>query len=238
MIFFKLNSKKYIIVHIPKTAGTSIKNAIFYNFESYINLTESKKNNVFEYVNNIDAHAPISFIKTRLKEQSIYFIIVVRNPWARMFSLFQHTMLRQEAHTIKYISNLKLDTRNEYSSSFEIKAIEEMNKIGSENLKETFKFWLFFIGRNKKLIPQNNPNFNIIPQNWWLYDENNSISSCKIFKYEALYELEEFLNLKLTKDNQNLFRSNKNYKYAYTKDTIEYVANLDKWVINKFGYKI
>ena len=25
--------------------------------------------------------------------------------------------------------------------------------------------------------------------------------------------------------------------YADTKDTIEYVANLDKWVINKFGYK-
>ena len=119
MIFFKLNSKKYIIVHIPKTAGTSIKNAIFHNFESYINLIESKKNNVFKYVNNIDAHAPISFIKTRLKEHSIYFIIVVRNPWARMFSLFQHTLMRKNENKPNLIiSNLKLDIRSKFSKKF------------------------------------------------------------------------------------------------------------------------
>tara|TARA_B100002003_G_C14107907_1_gene532877 strand:+ start:958 stop:1698 length:741 start_codon:yes stop_codon:yes gene_type:complete len=243
MIYFKKDLQNYIYIHIPKTAGYSIINAILNKIDNseYLKDTWFKsicKSTITKYLYPpFHGHIPVWYINPLLKIDNVKYISVVRNPWARMFSLFQHTMLRQEAHTIKYISNLKLDTRHEYSPSFEIKALEEMNKIGSENLKETFKFWLFFIGRNKQLIPQNNPNFNIIPQNWWLFNEDNSISSCKIFKYETLYELEEFLNLKLPIYNQNRFRSNENYKYAYTKDTIEYVANLDKWVITRFGYK-
>ena len=237
MIYFELNFKKYIIVHIPKTAGTSIKKAIFENFKSYINLTESKKNNVCKYTNGIDAHAPISFIKTRLIDHSIYFIVIVRNPWARMFSLFQHTLLRKNTnkHNL-FLSNLHLDVRSKYSKNFENIALNEINKIGIKNIKECFEFWLFFIGRNKDIIPLGNPNFNILPQEWWFLEDKLLTKNIIFFQYEKLLDLESYLGVSIKKENKSSFDSNSFYSKVYNSRTKDYVSNLDSWVIKKFNY--
>ena len=239
MIFFKLKSTNYIFVHIPKTAGTSIKNALSRNFQDYINLTESKNNNIFEYEDNIDEHAPVSFISPRLKEQPIYFILVVRNPWARMFSLFQHTMLRKDRNLPELLLNtLDIDTRSEYSKYFQKKSLREIKRIGIENARECFEFWLFFIGRNKKIVPLGNPNFNILPQSWWFLENDKLKENVHIFEYEKIAELENFVGVKFHTENISRFKSNSSYSQFYNENTAEYVYNLDRWVIDRFDYKI
>lgn len=237
MIYFELNYKKYIIVHIPKTAGTSIKKAIFDNFKSYTNLTKSKKETVYRYTNSVDSHAPISFIKTRLIDHSIYFIVIVRNPWARMFSLFQHTLMRSVTNKSNLLlSNLNLDTRSRYSTNFEESALNEINKIGIKNIKECFEFWLFFIGRNKDILPLGNPNFNVLPQEWWFLENKLLSKNIIFFQYEKLFELENYLEVSIKKENKSSFDSNSFYNKIYNNKTKDYVFNLDSWVIKKFNY--
>ena len=241
MIYFKKNKTNFIYVHIPKCAGTSISESLINNFPGSEHLKKNKfkkicKKEISDFVyDQFFDHLPAWYIDPLLKTK-VKYILVVRNPWARMFSLFQQHMLGRKKGDDKYIIDLSLDTRSQYSIYFEKKSLNEVNKIGSEKLKEVFEFWLYFIGRNKKLMPQNNSNFNILPQSWWLFNNENSILPHKIFKYENLKSFEKFLNLQFTTKMKNRFDSNKNYKFAYTKNTMEYVANLDKWVIDKFNY--
>ena len=232
MIYFKKNLQNFIFIHIPKVAGTSIKEALFKNFESCVDLTISKNNSIFNFEDNVDHHAPIFYIKSRLNITNYKFIVVVRNPWARMFSLFQHTMLKIKDR--KFFNNLELDTRSIYNPSFKMKSSEEMHRIN--DLNQCFEFWLNFIGRNKKLIPNGNPNFNILPQSWFFLENNLLEKNILFFNYENLSELENFLELKFYKTNNNLFKSNDDYKKIYNNYTIKYITELEKFTIKKFNY--
>ena len=163
---------------------------------------------------------------------------MVRNPWARMFSLFQHTMLRVDQNRPnQLVNNLELDIRSRYSMLFKTKSANEMQRIGVDNMRECFEFWLFFIGRNKQLLPAGNPNFNILPQSWWFLEKNVLKRNIRLFQYEKITELENFMGINCQKTNVSRYQSNSNYIPFYNDNTAEYVYNLDKWVIDKFNYK-
>ena len=228
-----------MFIHIPKNAGTSIRRVLNDNFSSYVDLTKPNENSILDYNEKIGDHAPIFYIKPRLKNHELNFFAIVRNPWARMFSVFQHTMMRRksDSESSSKLNNFNLDTRSKYTKSFETSCLQHLNKVGSENIKEVFEFWLFFIGRNKEMIPNGNPNWNILPQDWWFLEDELLSSKVHLYQFEERHSLEEFLGFELKHRNASRLSSNSIYQKFYNKKTMEYVYNLDRWVIERFNYK-
>ena len=238
MKLFEHENNMYMFIHIPKSAGTSIRRVLKDNFTSYVDLTQPHKNNTLEYDKKIGDHAPIFYIKPKLKNHELNFIAVVRNPWARMFSVFQHTMMRRklEGESSSLLNNFNLDTRSKYTKSFETSCLEHIRKVGSDNIQEIFEFWLFFIGRDKEMIPNGNPNWNILPQDWWFLENDILSSKVHLYQFEEKSRLEEFLGIDLKHRNASRLSSNSFYKKFYNRRTEEYVYNLDRWVVEKFNY--
>ena len=237
MIFFKHNKKKFIFVHIPKSAGTSVKETLKKRFIDSIDLSKKKGNPIINFVKGVSDHMPVSAIKEYLLEEDIHFICVVRNPWARMCSLFQHVMMRPPPTTAKkfYLQDaLGLDDRISLSKIPLIEFRKEFHR--KQTLPEKFEFWLFFFGKQKRLTPSGNPNLNIIPQDWWYLSDQLLTSEVTIFKYEQLDRLEGFLGVNFPKYNPSIFRSNDYYKKVYNEKTKQYVADLDYYTIKEFKY--
>ncbi|PPR47367.1 MAG: hypothetical protein CFH19_00616 [Alphaproteobacteria bacterium MarineAlpha5_Bin9] len=239
MIYFQKNNKHYIFVHIPKTAGKAIRKSIMENITGSVDLRRTVESSLFSKKIKWDEHSPGWYIKKYLNIKDVQLISVVRNPWARFFSIFQNVMMLRHNKEEKSSLGIYLDIDRRYdlSRDFLDYTVSFMNKIGSNNSKETFKFWLYFIGRNRKIIPESNSNYNILPQSWWLLDSENQKAVNKIFKYEELEKLEEFLGINLTSYNTNRIKSNEMYKYFYSSETKEYISKLDEWLINEFDYK-
>ena len=227
-----------MFIHIPKNAGTSIKRLLSDNFTSFVDLSKPHKNGILKYNEKLGDHAPIFYIKPKLNAVDLNYFAVIRNPWARMFSIFQHSMMRRKEvnESSSLLNNFNLDVRSKYSSSFETLCLQHLNKLDSKNVKEIFEFWLFFIGRNKEMIPNGNPNWNILPQDWWFLENGSLPLQVKLFKFEERGDIEKFLGLRLEHRNANRLSSNKFYRKFYNKKTEEYVYNLDSWVVNKFNY--
>ena len=239
MIFFKTNLINYCFVHIPKTAGTSLEKTINKNNldNSIYNL---KFNKFMEIYMCKHTHIPFYFIKdVFLKKanisEEIKFISIISNPWDRLASLFEQEMLREKVGLATNIQ--KKDIRNvltkDYHQSTE-SFIEKLDLRSSHKIKDFFKYWLFYLGFNRKVMPNLNPNFNITPQSWWLFDYIQNEKVNHIYMFENLEELETDFNIKLLKEN----KKKKYLKYSdyYCQETIDYVYNLDKYVIDIFGY--
>ena len=112
--------------------------------------------------------------------------------------------------------------------------LNELDFYNSNNIKKLFKFWLLYIGYNVKVLPNFNPNFNILSQSWWFTDEQTDDEVDKFFLFEDLKSLEEEFNLNLSHDNKK--QKYLNYKDYYDQETTDYIYNLDKYTINKFNY--
>ena len=238
-MFFNSNSDVYYFVHIPKTAGISFHNTVLdYNMDN-------KKLNLLieQYMQKFDCkyqHAPFSFIKYHfLKnhkiDREIKFITVIRNPWQRMVSLFEQIVLRHKVGLNRKSKNREI--RNTFYRNYENVTNNLLNDLGlfeNDKIKKLFKFWLFYIGYDLKILPSFNPNLNILSQSWWLLNEETNEEVNEIYLFEDLQSLEKKYNFQLHHDNKKKFYID--YKEYYDEETIEYVLNLDKYVINKFGY--
>ena len=146
MIYFKKNDLDYIFVHIPKTAGTSIQNTLIEKSDFSENIKTSGFKSISIDMNNCDGHVPAWFVAPKLKINNVKFLAVIRNPWARMFSLFQHTLLRKNKEKNNTLeSNLFLDTRYHLSNYFLEKSHEFINNIGTKNIKEIFEILVIFL---------------------------------------------------------------------------------------------
>ena len=239
MLFFSNKSNEYCFIHIPKTAGTSFQNTILKNN------TDNKKNNLLfkNYMDQYNCrydHAPFSFLInnffTNIKlDTKIKYITIVRNPWNRMASLFEQIILRDKVGLRKISQSNEI--RNKLHYNYENLTNNFLNDLGfynSDKIKNLFKFWLFYIGYDLKIIPNFNPNFNILSQSWWFMNEQTNQTVDEIFLFEDLKTLEEEFNILLLHDNKK--KTNLNYKDYYDQETIDYVANLDKITINKYNY--
>lgn len=239
MIFLEFNSINYCFIHIPKTAGTSFQSTIVKN-----ELENKKYNfllkNYMEKLNCKHDHVPFSFLKNnfikknRLNEKIKYFTII-RNPWIRMASLFEQIVLRHKVGLKR--KSINREIRNTYFRNYEYVTNNLLNDLGlfdNNKIKQLFKFWLFYLGYNIKVLPNLNPNFNILPQSWWFIDEQTDDEVDKIFLFEDLQNLEQEFNLNLSHENKK--QKYLNYRDYYDQETTDYIYNLDKYIINKFSY--
>jgi len=238
VIFFNKDKLDYCFIHIPKTAGTSFQNTIRNN-----SLDNKKYNSLFiQFVENYGCkhdHVPFNFIKTYIKpllkiEQKMHYLTIIRNPWERLASLFEQELLREEVglHRIK-----NKDIRNILNPKYDNTTNEILNSLdlfNKKNRKNLFKFWLYYLGTNRKVLPSLNPNFTICSQSWWFVDYYTLEKIENIFKFEKLSELEKKFDISLSHEN---FKKNKfKYQDYYDQETIDYVYNLDKSVVDNFNY--
>lgn len=80
-------SSRYVFIHIPKNAGTSIRQRL--NGTDFDSLRiQRKMERDPAYAN----HYPIWFIEEKFGLPDLPSFMVVRNPWARMVSLYNHRM--------------------------------------------------------------------------------------------------------------------------------------------------
>ena len=142
MIYFKKDKTNFIYVHIPKSAGTSISESLINNYPGSEHLKKNKfkkicKKEISDFVyDQFFDHLPAWYIDPLLKTK-VKYILVVRNPWARMFSLFQQHMLGRKKGDDKYIIDLSLDTRSQYSIYFE-KLFKKLQIHAFEPVKTTY----------------------------------------------------------------------------------------------------
>ena len=68
----------------------------------------------------------------------------------------------------------------------------------SKHKKDFFKFWLFYLGYERKLVPTLNANFNILPQSWWITDSLGEKIVDDIYLFEDLNLLEDNFQIKLS----------------------------------------
>ena len=240
MIFFKRNSKNYCFIHVPKTAGTSLQNTIIkekledkeYNliFKNYMDKHQCKFDHTpFYFINSF-------FSKKFNLQESIHYVSIVRNPWHRMASLFEQELLRDVVGFSKKTA-LNNDIRNYLNKSYETNTQVLLKYLGffdHNKRKDLFKFWLFYLGLNRKILPFFNPNLNVLPQSWWLVDELDNKIIENIFMFENLKSLEVNYKIKISHENEKKIKFN--YSDYYDQQTIDYVSILDKYVIEKFGY--
>ena len=154
MIFFKKNKIDYCFIHIPKTAGTSFEKTIVkHSFDNKeINLSFTKLMKKFECK---QSHVPFYFVNNFLKNKldlfiNLNYITIIRNPWARIASLFEQEMMRSKVGLSK-INMQKKDLRSVLINNYDLLTENYINKLhldSPKKVKELFKFWLFYLGSN------------------------------------------------------------------------------------------
>ena len=152
-----------------------------------------------------------------------------------MASLFEQIVLRHKVGLKR--KSIYREIRNTYFRNYENVTNNLLNDLGlfdNDKIKQLFKFWLFYLGYNLKVLRNLNPNFNILPQSWWFTDEQTDDEVDKIFLFEDLQNLEQEFDLNLSHENKK--QKYLNYRDYYDQETTDYIYNLDKYIINKFSY--
>ena len=95
--------KKFVFIHIPKTGGTSIEDALFTFPEVYHFLKDKNRNKPL--INNAFFPLREAGLAETIKNNPNYFLFAfVRNPWDRFVSLYRHSSrVRLEARTNKRV---------------------------------------------------------------------------------------------------------------------------------------
>ena len=79
-----LHYKKVLFIHIPKTAGTSVRQFLIQN-----NLETWKRNPIFTF------HDPLFLIEQSNQLSDTFKFTIVRNPYTRAFSHFKHIQINK-----------------------------------------------------------------------------------------------------------------------------------------------
>ena len=105
------HDKKFVFVHVPKTAGTSLRNALIdksYDFGGDANLfLQSKHWYLSAYYHFFADYFDRSlFVNTSVHPLDYYYkFSIIRNPWDRMVSYFLYAFLKRSDE--KFLSFLK-----------------------------------------------------------------------------------------------------------------------------------
>lgn len=157
--FYKIDRKvfRYIFIHIPKNAGTSInkvlKKNIGSNLISHINMSDTE----LEYINNT-YHNTLNFAHCSFQNYKVpnKTIVFVRNPFSRVVSLFHFQKLHKQ---YKFKDFLKKLYQNKKLVNY-IKNNDFHNEIKFDLIKFHYswknqKFWIpnepFFVGKFENL---------------------------------------------------------------------------------------
>lgn len=214
---------KFIFIHIPKCAGTSIEKA-FGHFEHYsgdkrqdhrsIRMIEpinikmlSSKENYMEFLKSVlirivPQNNPSNKIYvTRTQYDNYFKFSFVRNPWARAYSWYRNVM-RDQSH-LKKMGISKELSLYDFVESFKYKTVLRAQTFWIKNYAGDIP--LDFIGRFENLTSDFN-------------------SVCK------------FINIKPFDLPHELKSSNNLYQNAYDSKTKDLISKLYKEEIKLFGY--
>jgi hypothetical protein len=211
-------TKKFIFIHPPKCAGTSIRLVLREHYGSY------DKNIKFEpfYINlsnegidyTMSVHSQLSefaqFINDRhgkgvFKRPEWYVFAVIRNPFDRLVSFYHHLLV-----------NRNLRNNNRFSLTFDEWVCKKLNRED------------FALNRTYKSMFHYN---NEVSIDHFIRQENIEQDAKIVFDKLGIPDFE----LGHMKHNTN--RKEYDYRKYYNDETKEIVSKLFEWDINYFGYK-
>ncbi len=186
--------KNIIFLHIPKTGGTSINDAIIRNECSYDNPLHDLKKNL-DFTNRVSSsHSNIKQLGLTQEQADSYEIFTaIRNPYTRIASTYNHfiqgpenqaqtTPWTTETYSFKeYLNNIKKYFEGQLivslpdengNGNFLYRAFTQENLYRMQNFGEDLKF-LLDIRHIEKLF-------------WWLQTTDGLSASCTYLKFERL----------------------------------------------------
>lgn len=216
------NENKFVFVHIPKTGGISITDAIQSNdgpggwMYKHPKLNKSVR---------IVTHVYAKEIRTFMGESYNDFFTfgIVRNPWERLYSLYNFSCTKQQ----KRSSEFKIWSQKEYK-------------------EKGFKWFLLeneLKAPRVKLIPVHTIVSQTTPQAEWLTDDNNNLIVDFVGRYETLKQ--DFITISQIINNKNTLKwlnkttgevNSSKYKKAYDNEMIDFVSTYHKRDIDLFEY--
>lgn len=237
MVAFSLRHPKIIFVHIPKSGGTSVSQAIKDAYPgSYVRkgvfIDDLKKRSGKTHV-RMHGHMSASIMREAFPEQwnNWYTLCMVRNPWARLVSIWNHIL--QDPKLFRMAYGYKED--------------DFIHMHMEEEQKKTFKEWvlsydkpMFWYGayrygtRREEALPVTQT-----PQLDWIYSSDGIKRVNDIFKLEEsdkfIDSFERRFGKKLEFKHMNL-RDHKPYRDLYDSDLVDIVSEWYKSDIEEFGY--
>lgn len=204
--------KNIVFLHIPKTAGLSIRKWLgTYKGNSTMQIWED--------------HPPISFLQ---KQSSAFSFTVVRNPWERMVSFYFYI---KNIFKITEVNKSLITQKNIKGIKYLMKTIKDINYLKSSVIKNNldFKEWL-------KYIQHCNEDWNL-----FITKQTDYIDSeiDLIIKYENLYEefkaIQKYYGVacELTHENKS---NHLNYRDYYDDETKYIVDCMFAKDIDKLKY--
>ncbi len=205
--------KKFLFVHIPKTAGTSLKIALkpyeaknpeaFTEDPKMLDFLQARsprlKSQGMIFPNHIQVSTIQKLMNLDLNQLTVF--TVIRNPWSRLFSLYQHYQ-RDSIHPYAKMAN-------EYS----------------------FKKFVRFLLLNKKSAPC----IDSLPQIDYLLNRKNRIGVNYLLKLEelipALTVLCGKLELAIELPTMNVSSQNSSYVEVCDGETIQLISEYEKGII-------
>jgi len=218
------NSEKFIFIHPPKCAGTSVRSVLRHHYKSHTGNRELEpfgmdlSSEGIKYYLSVHGTLPqfVKFINDRysedyFKRKEWYIFAVIRNPFDRVVSFYHHIIVHGRASSL-WKENSKIIS----SMTFNDWVCHHLEK---EDLarKKTYKSMFYF---NDELCIDH-----------FIRQENIEHDSKIVFNRLGIVDY----NIPHLKHKTN--RTEYNYRKYYNDETREKVAKLFEWDINYFGYK-
>ena len=237
-------------IHIPKCAGTWLKDVIYDTHSGYHRFNFS--------------HRPANVIKQELAEKGynyddFYSFSVVRNPWERIFSSYLYSRYGSEVTTPESILNPKKSTPL-FENPYIIREDAEFHDAGRlevlENIKQGFVGNDFNVDNFSQYVDEVYNSFNkrgnlnkfiyLVPQYRYVTDENKNIIVNKIFKTTEIKELFDWI-YSINKDSmiklrakliptKNISPIKVHYFNIYNDESIDKVSKIYKDDIELFNF--
>lgn len=211
------NNLKFIFIHIPKCAGTSIENFFGIDYDKYNPNTDYKK---YIELNTKIAH-PKHFRLSNyeellgIDEVSDYFkFTFIRNPYDMVVSKYE--FLRNNNNSI----------------------LKDVNGNIVDNSKICFESYVNFLLKYSKR-KKNKNSVTVDNYNEWIVTENNKMDFIgKVENFDNDFKIVcDKLNIKYKKLNKiNKTNNRKGYKTYYNEYTKGIVTNLFKYDLEKYNY--
>ena len=236
MVAFSIKDPKIIFVHIPKSGGTSVSKALQEVYGERILrkkvITKHKGTGKDQQV-MVHAHMSASVIQSAMEEdwQKWYSFCMVRNPWSRMVSLWNHIMRDEKLFTLAYGK-----TKYNYLPLM----LEERKKSFGDWLK-TYNKPAFWVGAYKHgETAKTAPLVTRQPQVDWIYNHSGQKIVTEVFKLEEsdyfVSRMKEQFGIDISFGHYNL-RNHDHYKSYYTDELIDLVGEWFRDDIEEFGYE-
>lgn len=218
------NSEKFMFIHPPKCAGTSVRSVLRRHYKSHTGNRELEpfgmdlSSEGIKYYLSVHGTLPqfAKFINDRYSEDCFkrkewYIFAVIRNPFDRVVSFYHHILVHGRASSL-----WKENSKNISSMTFNDWVCHHLEK---EDLarKKTYKSMFYF---NDELCIDH-----------FIRQENIEHDSKIVFNRLGIIDY----NLSHHKHDTN--RVEYDYRKYYNDETKEKVSKLFEWDINYFGYK-